>query len=117
MSFIQQINITLLQASVVEEVISFSALDNIRDLMCVSLLAVAIEQTQIHFLFRNQVKKSVQVLHRPVILPKAQKKRKSKVSASDSLLSEPVFIENSEKQSELMSTSVDIHRIHGQLRR
>ena len=114
---IKQINITLLQASVVEEVISFSALDNIRDLMCVSLLAVAIEKTNIHFLFREKTKKTVQVLHRPSIFPKTQKKRKSKVSTSDSMLSEPVFIENSEKQSELISTSVEIHRMHAQLRR
>ena len=112
-----QINITLLQASVVEEVISFSALDNIRDLMCVSLLAVAVERTHIHFAFRKQTKKSVQVLYRPSILPKAQKKRKSKVSTSDSMLAEPVFIENSEKQSQLISTTIDVHRIHAQLRR
>lgn len=88
--------------------------------MCVSLLAVAIEKTHIHFLHRKQLRKSVQVLQRPLtILPanKGVKKRKSKVSTSDSLIAEPVFLENSETTSELLSTSVDIHRIHGQLRR
>lgn len=114
---IPKMNITLLQASVVEEVISFSALDNIRDLMCVSMLAVAIERTHIYFLYREQERKTVQVLQRPAILPKTVKKRKSKVSSSESILSEPVFIENSEKQSELISTSIDITRLHAQLRR
>jgi hypothetical protein len=40
---LSQVNITLLQASVVEEMISFSALDNIQDLTCVSLFAVCFD--------------------------------------------------------------------------
>lgn len=34
-----QVNVTFLQASIVEEIISFSALDNIKDLTCVSLFS------------------------------------------------------------------------------
>jgi hypothetical protein len=47
--FSLQVNITLLQASVVEEIISFSALDNIRDLTCVSLFAVCFDAVTARF--------------------------------------------------------------------
>lgn len=40
---VPKVNIAVLQVSVVEEVIAFSALDNIRDLTCVSLLALSLE--------------------------------------------------------------------------
>jgi len=50
-----QINICVLQASIVEEVISFSALDNIRDLTCVSLLAICLEELTTKFHFSKQV--------------------------------------------------------------
>lgn len=50
-----QVNITLLQASVVEEMISFSALDNIRDLTCVSLFAVCFDAITARFCCSNQV--------------------------------------------------------------
>lgn len=36
-------NVTLLQVSIVEEIISFSALDNIKDLTCVSLFSVCFD--------------------------------------------------------------------------
>lgn len=51
-----QINICVLQASIVEEVISFSALDNIRDLTCVSLLAICLEELTTKFHFSKQVR-------------------------------------------------------------
>jgi hypothetical protein len=54
LSFLQ-VNITLLQASVVEEMISFSALDNIRDLMCVSLFAVCFDGVIARFHCSKQV--------------------------------------------------------------
>lgn len=50
-----QINFALLQASVVEEVIAFSALDNLRDLTCVSLLAVSFEGVITRFHCGKQV--------------------------------------------------------------
>jgi hypothetical protein len=37
------INLMVLQASVVEEMCAFSALDNVRDITCVSLLALGIQ--------------------------------------------------------------------------
>lgn len=40
---LQRVNISLIQTSVVEEVISFSALDNVQELSCASLLAVSFD--------------------------------------------------------------------------
>nr|CAD7595535.1 unnamed protein product [Timema genevievae] len=48
------VNITVLQASVVEEIISFSALDNIRDLTCVSLFAICFDNITTTFHFGKQ---------------------------------------------------------------
>lgn len=40
---LQRVNISMIQTSVVEEVISFSALDNVQELSCASLLAVSFD--------------------------------------------------------------------------
>lgn len=40
---LQRVNISLIQTSVIEEVISFSALDNVQELSCASLLAVSFD--------------------------------------------------------------------------
>lgn len=40
---LQKVNISFIQASVVEEIISFSALDNVQELSCASLLAVSFD--------------------------------------------------------------------------
>ena len=53
-----QVNITMLQASVVEEMISFSALDNIQDLTCVSLFAVCFDAITARFCCSKQVRSS-----------------------------------------------------------
>lgn len=47
---LQRVNISLIQSSVVEEVISFSALDNVQDLSCASLLAISLDgiSTRLH---------------------------------------------------------------------
>lgn len=53
---LSKINISVLQASLVEETISFAALDHIRELTCVSTLAVCLDNitcqvgTQVIFL-------------------------------------------------------------------
>lgn len=71
---IKQVNVTLLQASVVEEVISFSALDNIRDLTCVSLASVCLDSVSLQFYSGHQSKKSVQMYMRNPHDPVIQKK-------------------------------------------
>lgn len=40
---LQRVNISLIQTSVVEEVISFSALDNVQELSCASLLTISFD--------------------------------------------------------------------------
>lgn len=51
-----QVNLTILQVSIVEEVISFSALDNIKDLTCVSLFSVCLENVNVKFHSDEQVR-------------------------------------------------------------
>ncbi|CAL4241100.1 unnamed protein product, partial [Meganyctiphanes norvegica] len=71
---VPKVNITLLQASVVEEVISFSALDNIRDLTCVSLFSVCLDNVSLQFYSGHQSNKSVQMYMRNPHDPIVQKK-------------------------------------------
>ena len=56
-----RINFISLQASVVEEMCAFSALDNVRDITCVSLLALGIQETTFQFCKTSQAKKTVQM--------------------------------------------------------
>ncbi|XP_046402633.1 transmembrane protein KIAA1109 isoform X3 [Ischnura elegans] len=60
-----KVNITLLQTSVVEEIISFSALDNLRDLTCVSLFAVCFNDITAQFYVSKQAREVVHTFHRP----------------------------------------------------
>ncbi|KAG8228088.1 hypothetical protein J437_LFUL000087, partial [Ladona fulva] len=60
-----KVNITLLQTSVVEEIISFSALDNLRDLTCVSLFAVCFNDLTAQFYVSKQAREVVHTFHRP----------------------------------------------------
>lgn len=48
-------NVTLLQVSIVEEIISFSALDNIKDLTCVSLFSVCFDNITVKLHSDKQV--------------------------------------------------------------
>lgn len=126
-----KINITLLQASVVEEIISFSALDNIRDLTCVSLFAVCFENVTARFHSGKQAREVVQIFNRPAVAGHLSNKKS--VRGPLTFLSshitggaagsgtveqgEPVYIETSEKQQEEMVVSLMIGRVHAQLRR
>lgn len=123
-----QINITLLQASIVEEIISFSALDNIRDLTCVSLFTVCFDNITARFHRGRQAREVVQIFYRPAVLQPGGKKGSGKgpksflmshTSAvhSDIVSGEPVYIETSEKQQEDLVVSLVIGKVHGQLRR
>ncbi|XP_069163724.1 bridge-like lipid transfer protein family member 1 isoform X17 [Procambarus clarkii] len=114
---VPRINVTLLQASVVEEVISFSALDNIRDLTCVSLISVSLDSVSLQFYSGHQSKKSVQMYMRNPHDPVMQKKSKTKARQTVDLLAEPVYIETSERQQEENMVSVDVNKVHVQLRR
>ncbi|XP_060850802.1 bridge-like lipid transfer protein family member 1 isoform X1 [Rhopalosiphum padi] len=127
-----KINICVLQASIVEEVISFSALDNIRDLTCVSLLAICLEELTTKFHFSKQAREIVQTYHPPAVAPSGQKKGVLSRAAGKAFLlglnitsevdpesthGEPVYIETSEKQQEETVITLHINRAHAQLRR
>ncbi|EEC08799.1 hypothetical protein IscW_ISCW006786 [Ixodes scapularis] len=51
-----------LQCSVVEELIAFSALDNLKDLACVSVLALCLDQVQLQVLERREAQCCLQVV-------------------------------------------------------
>lgn len=141
-----KVNITLLQASVVEEIISFSALDNIRDFTCVSLFTVCFDNVTARFHRGRQAREVVQIFHRPAVLQSGGKKGTSAGSGSggsssgggassmvkgpkaflmshpavthaDTIAGEPVYIETSEKQQEETVVSLNIGKVHAQLRR
>ena len=49
-----QINVCVLQASLVEEIVSMTGLDHVRDLTCVSLLACAFDGLDAKLLLRDK---------------------------------------------------------------
>ncbi|XP_043249927.1 transmembrane protein KIAA1109 isoform X1 [Colletes gigas] len=122
-----KMNITLLQASVVEEIISFSALENIRDLTCVSLFAVCFDDVTARFYIGKQAREVVQTFHKPVVLPNQKKVNKiskaflpghqTAAVVADIGSGETVYIETSEKQQEEIVVTLNIGKAHSQLRR
>lgn len=131
-----RINVTLLQASIVEEIITFSALDNIRDLTCVSLFAVCFDRVTARFHSGRQARELVQIFQRPTVTTGSfsGKKRQGpmaflaaaaaahgpsdrRATAGGAITGEPVFIETSEKQQEETVVSLCVGRVHAQLRR
>ncbi|XP_024891805.1 uncharacterized protein KIAA1109-like isoform X13 [Temnothorax curvispinosus] len=121
-----KLNLTLLQASVVEEIISFSALENIRDLTCVSLFAICFDDVTARFYLGKQAREVVQTFHKPAALPNQKKVNKiSKAFLSGHQTTavvadvggETVYIETSEKQQEEIIVTLNIGKAHSQLRR
>ena len=74
-------NVTFLQASITEETISFSALDDVRDLTCVSLAALSVERVQLQLLQQKRTQRSLHVLARN--LHTNTKKQHGKKKAKD----------------------------------
>merc|ERR1712020_717558 len=98
-----KVNLMVLQASVVEDMCSFSALDAVRDITCVSLLALSIRETTFQFCKMSQSKKAVQVYlqKQRIVSSRGRKKSKYKVAAiADSRQNEPMAFESSETQRE-----------------
>lgn len=125
-----KINVTLLQTSVVEEVISFAALDNVHDLSCASLLAVCFEGVSTRFHLGKTTKASMHTVYtQPAVRSNGFKKggiikgtralwaHLSSQSRPDNIPGEPVLIETSEKQLEELVITLDIGKVHAQLRR
>ncbi|KAL0113128.1 hypothetical protein PUN28_012379 [Cardiocondyla obscurior] len=121
-----KLNLTLLQASVVEEIISFSALENIRDLTCVSLFAICLDDVTARFYLGKQAREVVQTFHKPAALPNQKKVNKiskaflsghQTTSVVADVGGETVYIETSEKQQEEIIVTLNIGKAHSQLRR
>lgn len=124
-----RINIILLQASVIEELTPFSALDNIHDFSCVSLFAVCLNKATVKFHFEKKAKEVVQTFERPNVTPSQKKSgiltRGSRplslgtqqATPKESTYKEPVYIESSEKQQNETIIMVNLGKVHAQLRR
>ncbi|XP_014476117.1 PREDICTED: uncharacterized protein KIAA1109 isoform X1 [Dinoponera quadriceps] len=122
-----KLNLTLLQASVVEEIISFSALENIRDLTCVSMFAICLDDVTARFYLGKQAREVVQTFHKPAALPNQKKVNKiskaflpghqTTAVVADMGGGETVYIETSEKQQEEIIVTLNIGKAHSQLRR
>ena len=111
-----KINIMVLQASVVEDSCAFSALDQIKDITCVSFLALGIKETSFKFHKTSQSKKIVQVLTQNDKMPSG-KKRKSKLKRIAQLPVGNIAFESSETQLEEIVMVGSVSKIHAQLRR
>lgn len=121
-----QINVTFLQVSIVEEIISFSALDNIKDLTCVSLFSVCFDNVTAKLHCDKQAREVLQKFHRPSVVQSGSKKGANKAKIllgfhthtnADIIQGEPVYIENCEKQQQQLVFCLNVGKAHAQLRR
>jgi len=111
-----KINVMVLQASVVEDICTFSALDRVRDITCVSLLSLGIQGTTFQFSKTSQSKKTVQIYLQQKSFFGKKKKSKYKI-APDSRSTEPFAFESSETQREEILINGATEKVHAQLRR
>ena len=114
---IPRINLCLLQAGIVEQIISLSALDNPRDLVCVSTAAICVDGLALHFSKSVQESRIVQAVSRPPTETHLTKKSKSKTRQGNSIATEVVFVESSVIDNEQLMVSGTLGKIHLQLRR
>lgn len=122
---IPRINLCLLQAGIVEQIISLSMLDNPRDLVCVSSAAVCIDALSLHFSQNVKETRWVQAVSRPVEQRQSGgnksffasvQKSKSRPGKSTGA-PEVVFVEWTQTESEQLMASGTLGKIHLQLRR
>ncbi|KAH1010974.1 hypothetical protein HUJ04_000423 [Dendroctonus ponderosae] len=123
-SCVGQVNVTLLQVSIVEEIISFSALDNIKDLTCVSLFSVCFDNISVKFHYDHQEKEILERFLRPSVV--RTKNKGANIAKflglqtntnSDVIQGEPVFIESCENQQSQLVICLNVSKVHSQLRR
>ncbi|XP_045469148.1 transmembrane protein KIAA1109 isoform X3 [Harmonia axyridis] len=124
--FLPKVNVTFLQVSIVEEIISFSALDNVKDFTCVSLLSVCFDNIVMKFHCDKQAKEILQKFHRPAVVQTGSKKGANRArillglqtyTNADIIKGEPVFIESCKKLQKQLVFCLNIGKVHGQLRR
>ncbi|KAL7044402.1 hypothetical protein ACKWTF_001906 [Chironomus riparius] len=126
-----KVNISLIQAAVVEEVISFAALDNIQELSCSSLLAVCFDNISMKFHIGKQTKACMQTVYtQPTVRSGMGLKKGGLISNTKAFIAhlsnanrpetgplEAILIETSENQLEELVLTLDIGKAHAQLRR
>ena len=125
-----KVNISLIQSSVVEEVISFAALDNIQELSCASLLAVCFDSVSMKFHLGKQTKACMQTVYTQPAVRAGGLKKGGLINNTRALLAhlsstnrtesgplEAILIETSENQLEELVLTLDIGKAHAQLRR
>ena len=105
---LSKINICLLQATLVEEMIAFSALERVRELTCVSMLALCVDDIHAQLLLSNKAQR-----------PESTDEDPGHCDERNTLDSMPGGGDDqgSERQCEDVVGSLNIRRIHGQLRR
>lgn len=114
---VSKINICVLQAGIVEEVISFSALDNLHDLTCVSLLALCIDNVECQLLSNSHSCKTftdVSQVNNPQMSPK---KRAGRTNTEVSFAERQTDKQLIEVCREEDVGTLNIARIHLQLQR
>ncbi|CAK1602686.1 unnamed protein product, partial [Parnassius mnemosyne] len=129
---VPKVNVIFIQSSVVEDMISFSALDNIQDLTCVSLFGLSVENIVAKFVSSKKTLESIQLYYRPTLRALVNKKSFGIMKGPRAFISaqssgsgrkrgpekgEPVFIETSQQQCEDTTITLNIGKVHGQLRR
>ena len=123
---IPRINLCLLQAGIVEQIISLSALDNPRDLVCVSAAAICIDGLSLYFSKSIRQCRTVQLVHRPGETQlrghhhqQQQQQQHSTKSKKPGNPTAPalVFVESTQIENEQLMTSGTLGKIHLQLRR
>lgn len=125
-----KMNVTLIQSSVIEEVISFAALDNVQELSCASLLAVCFEGVSTRFHLGKTTKASIHTVYTQPTVRTGGLKKSGLIRGTRALLAhlssqtrpdnspgEPVLLETSEKQLEELIVTLDVGKAHAQLRR
>lgn len=123
---IPRVNVTILQVSIVEEVISFSALDNIKDLTCVSLFSLCFDNISAKFHADREAHEVLQKFHRPSVVQTGSKKGANRArhflglhtnTNANTIRGEPVFVESCERQQQQVVFCLNVGKIHAQLRR
>lgn len=120
---VPKVNMIFIQSSVVEDMISFSALDNIQDLTCVSLFGVSVENIIAKYVSSKKTLESVQLYYRPTLRALGSKKTFGIMKGPRALIStqssgsgrkrgtekgEPVFIETSQQQCEDATITLNV---------
>ncbi|XP_070391011.1 bridge-like lipid transfer protein family member 1 isoform X1 [Dermacentor albipictus] len=104
---VPRVNVMALQCSVVEELIAFSALDNLKDLACVSVLALCLDQVQVQMLQSQQAQRCLQVL------PEAQEQSPPLGRRRE----KPLLLETSLPGHHQGVATISLGAAHAQLRR